>query len=345
MYPSAPGVGGGGGPRPKGPQGSKRTRGRSAKPRTSRRGFLAILVIVLLVAAAAAVYFLWYVPNKGSSPDEADFNARALVRQAATAIDKAYVDAQTFDPKALTPNTLKAVASSITFHPMSDTSAATAPNAQAKDGAVNYAGTQTSYAVGTVSESGAAFGMVVDRQSNTKTYYLDGGQVASWDQGTGSATTVAGAPATEIPATDTTAASHARTGPISAANDIEAMVMVRNSMNTIESAFATLGTFEPSVMTADVLQQVEPTVTFIVREDEEAATAPTGTVETMTVDFFGTATSYALGTTSTSGTTFGVVVTKGSGGQTTTYYVNGQVEDWSTSLPTGIIGALSRHSG
>ena len=246
----------------------------------------------------------------------------------------------------MTPNTLKAIASSITFHPMSDTSAATAPNAQAKDNAVNYAGTQTSYAVGTVSESGTTFGAVVDKQSDTVTYHLNGQQVAAWDTNADAttATTAAGTPTTVTPAT-TTPTSQTQTGPISAANDVEAMMLVRNSMTTVESAFSDLGTFEPSVMTADRLQQLEPTATFIVRETEEAATAPSGAAETMTIDFYGTATSYALGTTSKSGTTFGVVVNKGSGGRTTVYYVNGQVEDWSTLLPAGIIGALTPHRG
>ena len=52
------------------------------------------------------------------------------------------------------------------------------------------------------------------------------------------------------------------------------MMLVRNSMTTVESAFADLGTFEPSVMTADLLQQLEPTVTFIVRETEEPPQRP-----------------------------------------------------------------------
>lgn len=343
MYPSA-GVGGGGGARPGGPQRSKQPRGRSSKGRTSRKGFLAILLVILLLAAAVAMYFLWYVPSKGSSNEDSDFNARSLLRQAMTAIDKAYVEAQTFDPQAMTPNTLKAIASSITFHPMSNTEAATAPNAQAKDNAVNYAGTQTSYAVGTVSGSGAAFGAVVDMQNNTKTYYLDGQQVASWDQVATSTTASNGSPATGVSQT-TAPTSQTETGPISAADDIEAMVLVRNAMSMVESAFATLGTFEPSVMTADVLQQVEPTDTFVIRDTQEAATAPTGAAETMTIDFFGTATSYALGTTSKSGTTFGVVVSKGTGGRTTTYYVNGQVKDWSVQLPSEITGTLSPHRG
>ncbi len=346
MYPTTPQVGGAGSPQSKGPQRSKgqQPRGRSARPRSSRRGLLAILLVILLVAGAAAVYFLWYVPNQGVSKDEADVNARSLLRQAMTAIDKAYVDAQTFDPQALTPNTLKAVASSITFHPMSDTSAATAPTAQAKDNAVNYAGTQTSYAVGTMSESGTTFGAVVDQQSDTVTYHVNGQQTPSWDQAATSATTASDTPTTLTPAT-TAADPQTQTGPISTATDVEAMMLVRNSMTTVESAFADLGTFEPSVMTADLLQQLEPTATFIVRETEEAATAPSGAAETMTIDFYGTATSYALGTTSKSGTTFGVLVNKAPDGRTTVYYVNGQVEDWSTVLPGGIIGALTPHRG
>jgi hypothetical protein len=57
------------------------------------------------------------------------------------------------------------------------------------------------------------------------------------------------------------------------------------------------------------------------------------------VDLYGTDTSYALGTVSASGTTFGVRVTRGEGGSNSTYYVNGGIQDWGPGLPGASIPA------
>jgi hypothetical protein len=135
-------------------------------------------------------------------------------------------------------------------------------------------------------------------------------------------------------------------GPVASAEDIDAVVMLSNAIIVIDSAFQSTNTFEPSVMTPAALKKFEPSMTFVVRDTlQDAATAPTGTVEASTVDFFGTPTDYALGTTSKSGTTFGVIVADTETGPTTTYYVNGQVEDWTKLLASGVIRSLLLHMG
>jgi hypothetical protein len=346
MYPPSPGSTPGGPGQPAGPQRSRQPGRRSSKRTSSRRGFLLVLIVLLVLAAAAAVLLLWYLPSKdGSGDQESELAARSLVRQAMTAIEKAYPEAQTYDPRTMAPATLKGLAPSLTFHPMSDTSAATSPTAQAADNAVNYAGTQTSYAVGTISEGGTAYGAVVDKQSDTTTYYLDGRQVADWGlEDTATTTTVASdTTQTSEVSESTTTTAETQTGPISSAEDVEAMMLVRAAMQTVEAAYATTNTFEPSVMTVEVLQQIEPSINFVIRDTQEAATVPTGAVESATVDFYGTATSYALGTTSLSGTTFGVTMVKDSSGRATTYYVNGQAEDWGSGLTIPVIGYLKPH--
>jgi flagellar basal body-associated protein FliL len=352
MYPSLPGTESSGTPQPKDPQGSERPRtkqprGKSPKGRSSHKGLLVTMIVILLVAAAAAVVLLWYLPSRSSDTGESELTARNLVRQAATAIDQAYEQASTFDPQTMAPNTLKAIAPTITFHPVSDTSAATSPSAQAKDNAVNYAGTQTSYAVGTMSQSGTTYGVVVDKQTGSKTYYLGGKEVADWEQaGTSTSATDASDPTQTSQSSQTTnVTTHTQIGPASAASDAAAMTLLRNAMTTVASAFASVNTFEPSLMTASLLQQMEPSTTFVIRDGDEAATAPVSFAGDKTVDFYGTATTYSVGTTSESGTTFGVVVSKGAGGQTTAYYVNGQVEDWSTQLVIPAVGDLVPNRG
>jgi hypothetical protein len=320
MYPASSGSGAG---RPGAPKSQKQSRKKAPKAKASRKGFLIILLLLLVLAAAAAVVFLWYLPSRDSGTGDAEADARSLVRRAMSAIDTAYTTANSFDPQAMPPATLNSIDPTITFQPLSDTSAATSPTARAKDGAVNYAGTQRSYAVGTLSNGGIAYGVVVYKDTDTKEYYLGGQQVADWEQG--STATTAG-PGVLVTTTDT---SDSQVGPIAVASDAEAVALVSSSMTVVQSAFATTGTYEPATMTPILLQQLEPSITFLVRDDDSAATNPVSSATGMSVDFHGTAISFALGTRSESGNTFGVVVSSSLGGQTTTYYVNGQVQDWS----------------
>jgi flagellar basal body-associated protein FliL len=346
MYPGTPSAATGGPPQAARPQRQKQQRPKPTKKTSPRKGFLITLILVLLVAAAAAVLLLWYLPSRGSNATDSELTARTLVREAMRAIDTVYVETSTFDPQTMAPSALKAVAPAVTFHPVGDTSAATSPNAQAKDNAVNYAGTLTSYAVGTLSEAGTAYGAVVDKTSDSTTYYLGGKPVANWEQtSTTSSTAASGTTPTSQTAQTATETSTSQAGPISMASDVEAMVLLRNAMTTIESAYTSVNTFEPSTMTASLLQQMEPSTTYVIRDTAEAATSPVAFAGDKTVDFYGTATSYAVGTTSESGTTFGVAVDIGAANKTTTYYINGEAEDWSSQLPTSIIGSLEPHRG
>jgi hypothetical protein len=242
MYPPTPGAG----PADQSPSGGKgapkRPTGKTPKRRSSRKGFLAVLLAILVLAAVAAVLLLWYFPSRDAVEQDSDL----------------------------------AVATSTTV--------------------------MTGLPGETVTTQGSETSDVT-------------------------ATTVLG-------------------GPIGSAEDIEAVVMLSNAMITIDSAFQGTNTFEPSVMTPEALKTVEPSITFLVRDTpQDAAKAPTGAVEESTIDFFGTRTDYALGTTSKSGTTFGVIVGDTAAGATTTYYVNGQAEDWTKLLTSGIIGGLLPRRG
>ena len=107
------------------------------------------------------MYFLLDSRSEDGVDQEAEFEARTLVRTAMTAIERAYADARTYDPRAMAADTLEALEPTISFYPVADETAATSPTAQAKDQGVSYSGTQTSYAVGTLSPAGIAYGVIV----------------------------------------------------------------------------------------------------------------------------------------------------------------------------------------
>jgi hypothetical protein len=291
------------------------------------------MAIILIAGAAAAFVFLWYLPSKSGDAVDSGLTARNLVRQAMNAMERAHVDAQSYDPRTMTPDALKAVEPTITFHPVADDGAAKTPTAMAVDRAVNYAGTATTYAVGTVDEAGTAYGAVVDKDADTKTYYIAGAQVPDWSDDTGSTTTTQ--------PTQSTQGTQSPAGPISSADDLAAQTLIRNGMTAIDSAYTSLATFDPAVMTPAVLAQMEPSITFTAVRDTTAATAPVSLALSNAVDFYGTGTTYALGTRSESGNTFGVMASETTTGRTTTYYVNGGVRDWSSEATSATGSTIS----
>jgi type IV pilus assembly protein PilA len=109
------------------------------------------------------------------------------------------------------------------------------------------------------------------------------------------------------------------------AQDAAAKSLVRNAMTTIESAFVDTRTFDPTAagMLPASLHAIETSITFVVLP--LAATAPTATVSANTVNYTGTATTYAAGVKSDSNTTFGVAVDKAVGN---TFYVAGAPKAW-----------------
>ena len=60
---------------------------------------------------------------------------------------------------------------------------------------------------------------------------------------------------------------------------------------------------------------------------DTAATAPTALASVNSVDYFGTETRYAVGTLPESGTAFGVIVDKATGGAVT-YFIDGEAANW-----------------
>ena len=111
------------------------------------------------------------------------------------------------------------------------------------------------------------------------------------------------------------------------AQDAAAKSLVRNSMTAIESAYVDIRTFSPAIMTPEVLASIEPSITFVAMGSTAAATAPTAQASDDAVDYVGTTTTYAVGSVSESGKTFGVIVDKGAGGGNQ-FYVDGEATDW-----------------
>jgi hypothetical protein len=106
--------------------------------------------------------------------------------------------------------------------------------------------------------------------------------------------------------------------------------VVRNAMTVLESAYIDIVTFDPETMTPEVLQLIEPSLVFNVAASPEAASADPQSESSpgdSAVDYYGTETTYAVGSRSDSGHTFGVTVDKGINGGYW-FYVNGAPAAW-----------------
>jgi type IV pilus assembly protein PilA len=134
-------------------------------------GIVAAVIFVLAILAAIAIpTFL------GQREKAQDASAKSLVRNAMIAIESGYVDTQTFDPAVLTPALLQELEPSVAWIAVAGNRAATDPTSLTADFAVDYFGTDTTYAVGTLSLSGRTFGVIVDKGPNdNNTFYVDGG--------------------------------------------------------------------------------------------------------------------------------------------------------------------------
>jgi type IV pilus assembly protein PilA len=101
------------------------------------------------------------------------------------------------------------------------------------------------------------------------------------------------------------------------AYDAAAKSLVRNAMTSMESYYVDTRDFTGATNT--LLQAIEPTITFT-SQAATAATTATASAAANTVNFTVTAGSpdlYQIGTVSKSGTIWGVVVNKGTGGGVT----------------------------
>ena len=157
----------------------------------ARRSFgqIAFMALVALAAIAAVVVLLTTaggtvaenVERDSAVVDQGeDLAAQSLLRNAMTALDSAFVESMDFT--AVTRADLQAIEPAIDWVGPSGAGVCAYPpdSAKAAKNVVGWAGTSaTSYEIGTWSESGAGFGVKVDRVGGGRTYYKDGA-VAAW---------------------------------------------------------------------------------------------------------------------------------------------------------------------
>ena len=130
---------------------------------------LAVFFVMAILAAIAIPTFL------GQRQKAQDVSAKSLVRNSMTAIESAYVDLRTFDLATMTPDILGDVEPSIIWLPVEDAGTAIHADASAAADEVDYFGTSTTYAVGTQSESGTIFAVMVDKgEMGGNIFYIDG---------------------------------------------------------------------------------------------------------------------------------------------------------------------------
>ena len=82
------------------------------------------------------------------------------------------------------------------------------------------------------------------------------------------------------------------------------------------------------MLTPEFLADIEPSITFIVSSGlTEACSAPSAETSADAVEYYGDASSYAVGSVSESGRSFGVLVDKGAGGGNY-FYIDGVAQEW-----------------
>jgi prepilin-type N-terminal cleavage/methylation domain-containing protein len=147
----------------------------------SQKGFtlIELLVVIIIIAILAAIAIPTFLGQRSKAQDAA---AKSLVRNAMTSIESAYVDTQDFstvtlvmlqgiEPAIAWPD--KAAAAGICSAP--------AATSLAKSNIVSWTGTAAAtYEVGTWSQSGTEFGVLVNKAAGGgTTYYKAGAAVAA----------------------------------------------------------------------------------------------------------------------------------------------------------------------
>jgi type IV pilus assembly protein PilA len=141
------------------------------KHRRNPGGFslIELLIVVGIIAILAAVSIPIYLGQREKAEDAA---AKSVIRSAMIAVESAYVDGRDF--AAILDTDLSSIETSIVF--VDAANAATAPTADAEANEVNWRGTgATTYEVGSTSQSGKTFGVIVDKSAKGgNTFYIDG---------------------------------------------------------------------------------------------------------------------------------------------------------------------------
>jgi type IV pilus assembly protein PilA len=153
---------------------------RIRKRMKGQKGFtlIELLVVIIIIAILAAIAIPTFLGQREKAQDAA---SKSLVRNAMTAMESTYVDLRDFS--IVTQADLQAVEPAIAWAASENASAATSPTALTKDNAVDWSGTgETTYVIGTVSESDNTFGVAVDKSTGPgAVYYINGDEVqAGW---------------------------------------------------------------------------------------------------------------------------------------------------------------------
>lgn len=115
------------------------------------------------------------------------------------------------------------------------------------------------------------------------------------------------------------------------AQDASAKSLVRNAMTAVESAYVDTRSF--LLVTADMLTEIEPSITFVIAADAYEGTDADAQLDEVNVDNAVDASAYSVGTTSQSGKSFGCAVNKTSAAigafePGNNWYINGVVDNW-----------------